>query len=63
MSRWSFRIYQLQSEAIYFVKEAHISNMDSRAEDSGSCSQLKQIDDMECQLASDGYEATHACIG
>lgn len=45
----------------FFVNEPHISNIKSRAKNSNNCSQQLRIDDMECQLAYDGYKATHAC--
>lgn len=42
------------------VKEAHISNMVSKAEDSSVCGIQLRVDDMECQLAPGDYVIAHA---
>ena len=40
------------------VKEAHISSLDCKAEDSSSSSLQLRVDDMACQLAPGGYVIT-----
>ena len=40
------------------VKEAHISSLDCKAEDSSSSSLQLKVDDMACQLAPGGYVVT-----
>ncbi|KAK9181156.1 hypothetical protein WN944_024293 [Citrus x changshan-huyou] len=40
------------------VKEAHISSIDCKAEDSSSSSLQLRVDDMACQLAPGGYVIT-----
>jgi len=40
------------------VKEAHISSIDCKAEDSSSSSSQLRVDDMACQLTPDGYVIT-----
>ena len=42
----------------YVIKEAHISSIDGKAEDSCSSSLRLRVDDMACQLAPGGYVIT-----
>ena len=45
-------------EVLVTVKEAHISSIDCKAEDSSSSSLQLKVDDMACQLAPGGYVVT-----
>ena len=42
----------------YVIKEAHISSIDCKAEDSSSSSLRLRVYDMACQLAPGGYVIT-----